>query len=305
MRTPQSGIFALGTSSHAYLELDLRPGSDPQNLMRIVADLRGPKTTTGGVNLVAGFAPALWQEVSPEDTPPGIHGFERDLVGVDGYSMPATQHSLFLWAAGHAYDRVFDTAREVIGSLAPVATLADETEGWTYRENRDLTGFIDGTENPTLAEAPEVAVVPHHLPGGGGSVLLVQKWVHLAESWEALPVEQQEKVMGRTKPDSIELDEAVRGPASHVSRNVVKENGEEQHIFRRNTPYGTPMDHGTMFIGFCAEQRILQRMLDRMAGAEDGIRDALTQYTTALSGAYYFVPSVESLRRWASPEEAG
>ena len=98
---------------------------------------------------------------------------------------------------------------------------------------------------------------------------------------------------------NIELDEEVRGPQSHVSRTVIEENGEELHIFRRNTPFGTATEHGTMFIGFSHDQCRLARMLARMAGAEDGIRDALTRYTTAVSGSYYFVPSVESLRSFA------
>jgi putative iron-dependent peroxidase len=128
--------------------------------------------------------------------------------------------------------------------------------------------------------------------------------MHDAAAFEALPVEAQEKVIGRTKDTSTELDEEVRGPQSHVSRTVVEENGVEQHIFRRNTPFGSATEHGTMFIGFSHDQHRLARMLARMAGAEDGIRDALTLYTTAVSGAYYFVPSVESLRSFASDEDA-
>ena len=185
-------------------------------------------------------------------------------------------------------------------TLAPVATLVSEVAGWTYKENRDLTGFIDGTENPSLLVAPEVALIPHESPGAGGSIVLIQKWLHDAAAFEALPVEAQEKVIGRTKDTSVELDEEVRGPQSHVSRNVIEEHGEELHIFRRNTPFGTATEHGTMFIGFSCDQHRLARMLARMAGAEDGIRDALTLYTTAVSGAYYFVPSVESLHGFAT-----
>jgi putative iron-dependent peroxidase len=217
--------------------------------------------------------------------------------------MPATQHDLWVWVAGHAYQKVFDVAREAMAALAPVAPLADEVAGWTYKESRDLTGFIDGTENPSLSEAPEVVLLPDGSPGAGGSVVLVQKWMHDAAAFDALPLEEQEKVIGRTKETSTELAEEVRGPQSHVSRTVIEENGVEQHIFRRNTPFGTATEHGTMFIGFSSDQHRLARMLDRMAGAEDGIRDALTRYTTAVSGSYYFVPSVEALRRFASESD--
>jgi len=302
MHVAQSGIFALGTSSHSYLEFDLHAQSDPLKLVQVIANLQEPRMTTGGVNLVVGFRPSLWERVAPEEVPADVTDFERDVRGVNGYTMPATQHDLWVWVAGHAYHTVFDVAREAIAALAPVARLATEVAGWTYKESRDLTGFIDGTENPPLSEAPEVALVPDGSPGAGGSVVLVQQWTHDVIAFEALAVEEQEKVIGRTKTSSTELAEEVRGPQSHVSRTVIEEQGAEQHIFRRNTPFGTATEHGTMFIGFSCDQKRLIRMLNRMAGAEDGIRDALTRYTTAVSGAYYFVPSVEALRKFASAD---
>ena len=305
MRVAQSGIFALGTGSHSYMEFDLLAGGEPLALVQAIANLREPSTTTGGVNLVAGFRPSLWRQVAPQDIPADVRDFDQPVRGVDGYSMPATQHDLFLWAAGHAYDKVFDVTREAVKALASVATIVSEVAGWTYKENRDLTGFIDGTENPSLLEAPEVALIPPQSPGAGGSVVLIQKWLHDAAAFEALPVEAQEKVIGRTKDTSVELEEEVRGPTSHVSRNVIVEDGAEQHIFRRNTPFGNATEHGTMFIGFSRDQHRLARMLARMAGAEDGIRDALTLYTTAVSGAYYFVPSVESLHAFTTEEDDG
>ncbi len=303
MHVAQSGIFALGTSSHSYLEFDLDAQGDPLALVQAIANLRKPSMTTGGVNLVVGFRPSLWSRIAPGDMPADVKDFEKDVIGVDGYSMPATQHDLWVWVAGHAYHTVFDVSREVMSTLAHVAHLATEVAGWTYKESRDLTGFIDGTENPPLSEASEVALVPDGFPGAGGSILLIQQWTHDVSAWEALKVQQQEKVIGRTKQDSIELDEEIRGAQSHVSRNVIEVNGVEQHIFRRNSPYGTATNHGTMFIGFSCEQQRLTRMLNRMAGAEDGIRDALTRYTTAVSGAYYFVPSVQALHKFASEED--
>ena len=303
MHVAQSGIFALGTSAHSYLEFDLDSQNEPLIMVQTMANLRKPSMTTGGVNLVVGFRPSLWAHIAPHDMPPDVKDFDQDIYGVDGYTMPATQHDLWVWVAGHAYHTVFDVSREVMATLDHVAHLATEIAGWTYKESRDLTGFIDGTENPPLSEAPEVALVPDGFPGAGGSILLIQQWVHNVASWEGLAIEQQEKVIGRTRLDSTELDEEVRGAQSHVSRNVIEVNGVEQHIFRRNSPYGTATDHGTMFIGFSCEQQRLARMLNRMAGAEDGIRDALTRYTTALSGAYYFVPSVQALHKFATEED--
>jgi putative iron-dependent peroxidase len=290
MRTPQSGIFALGTASHAYLEFDARDRGSARDVVGAVAALREPRTTMGGVNLVAGFRPELWREVVPDDAPKELEGFNSDLVGPDGYTMPATQHDAVLWLSGSAYDVIFDNARAAIGALDGVASIAEETSSWSYRHDRDLTGFIDGSENPTLIESPEIALIPEERPGSGGTILLLQTWSHDATAWESLAVEKQERIIGRTKDESVELDDK---PAdSHVSSTDQDRFGK---IFRRNMPYGTVTDHGTMFVGFCAEQRPLAAMLESMAGLTGDGRDALTRYTRPLTGAYYFVPSTQSI----------
>ena len=292
MSIPQSGIFALGTASHAYLEFDLRSDGDESALVDSIAALREPRTTMGGVNLVAGFRPELWRRVVPDDSPDDVVGFNDDVIGVDGFAMPATQHDAVLWLSGSAYDVIFDTAREAITGLDGLASVAEETSSWPYRHDRDLTGFIDGTENPSLIDAPEFALIPEGSPGASGTILLLQKWAHDAVAWESLPVVQQQEVMGRTKLDSDELED--KAPESHVGSTDQDRFGK---IFRRNMPYGTVMDHGTMFVGFSSEQSRLSEMLRSMAGLVDGVRDSLTRYTRPLTGAYYVVPSTETLRR--------
>jgi putative iron-dependent peroxidase len=264
-RSPQSGIFALGTASHAYLEFDAADGKAPAAVVRAIASLREPRTTMGGVNLVAGFRPEVWRQVLAKDAPAGLNSFSEAVAGVDGFVMPATQHDAVLWLSGSAYDVIFDVARAAIAELAGVAALADETSSWPYRHDLDLTGFIDGSENPTLIDAPPIVLVPHGQPGAGGTVLLLQKWVHDAEAWESLPVPDQEAVIGRAKTDSVELEDK---PAdSHVASTDQDRFGK---IFRRNMPFGTVSDHGTMFVGFCATQRPLAAMLESMAGLVDG-----------------------------------
>jgi porphyrinogen peroxidase len=245
----------------------------------------------GGVNLVAGYRPELWRAAVPDDAPEDLVGFDEDLVGIDGFVMPATQHDAVLWLSGSAYDVVFDVARAAIAELRGVASVADETSSWPYRHDRDLTGFIDGSENPTLIEAAEVAVVPDGRRGAGGTILLLQKWPHDAAQWEALTDAEQASVIGRTKADSVELED--KPVDSHVASTDQDTFGK---IFRRNMPYGTVTDHGTMFVGFCAEQRPLAAMLESMAGLANGHRDALTRYTRPVSGAYYFIPSTDVLR---------
>lgn len=292
MYTPQAGIFALGTSSHAYLEFDILDAKKRKEFISTISAIREPRTTTGGVNFVIGFRPELWRDSFPEDTPPGVEGFNKVIQGIEGFVMPATQHDALVWMSGSAYDVIFDMARSVIHDLTGLASLVEETSSWAYRHDRDLTGFVDGSENPTLLDAPGYALLPEGVPGAAGSVLLLQKWKHKTAQWEALPTHQQELIMGRTKPDSIELENKPED--SHVARTDQDEFG---HIFRRNMPYGNVDDHGTVFVGFCADQKPLSKMLDSMAGLVNGKRDALTRYTQPLTGSYYFVPSVESLRR--------
>lgn len=295
LTAPQSGIFALGSPSHAYLEFDLRPGADGPALLTAMADVREPRTTIGGVNLISGFRPELWRQVEPDGLPADLVGFNEPIAGAEGFVMPATQHDAVLWLSGSSYDVVFDEARQAINGLAALASVADETSSWSYRRYRDLTGFVDGTKNPSLLDAPDVAVIPEGTSGAGGTILLLQKWAHDVTAWEALAQSEQEKVIGRTKNDDTELDPQPQG--SHVSRTDQEVFGE---VFRRNMPYGTVTEHGTMFVGFCSAQGPLAAMLESMAGLTDGVRDALTRYTTPLSGAYYFVPSSQAIRAYRS-----
>jgi putative iron-dependent peroxidase len=288
MSRPQTGIFALGTMSHAYLEFDRLPGTEPDALVAATATVTEPRTTMGGVNLVSGFRPTLWTAVAGSGAP-HAEDFTAPVVGRDGYTMPATQHDVVMWVAGASYDLVFDVSIGIVDALRDVAALTDETAGWSYHRDLDLTGFIDGTENPSVSKAPQLVLVADGEPGAGGSYLLLQKWEHDAAQWTQLQVAEQERVIGRTKRDSVELDD--RPGTSHAARTDQDEFG---HIFRRNTPYGSVRNHGTMFVGFSAARRPLHAMLESMAGVS-GERDALTYYSRPLTGAYYFIPSLEDL----------
>ena len=300
MSTPQVGIFSLGDASHSFLEFALREGADPSVAVSTVAGIRGPRQTTEGVNFVVGFRPELWRTVAPADAPSDAASFSSALVGPDGFTMPATQSDIFIWIAGAAYGNVFDVATAVVDNLKAIAAPVREIIGWTYQSNRDLTGFQDGTENPTLVDAPEVVLIPENKPGAGGSILLFQQWKHDSDAWRALPLQKQEQIIGRTKADSVEFDESHMPADSHVTRTTLEEGGNELKIFRRNTPNGSVGDHGTVFVGFAKQQHRLQGMLEQMAGVGDGVRDALTRFTVPLTGAYYFVPALSTLARFAT-----
>jgi putative iron-dependent peroxidase len=183
----------------------------------------------------------------------------------------------------------------LLQSLSGVVVSRSEQDGWAFHGDRDLTGFIDGTENPSALEALDVIA-----PFGRGSVVLVQTWIHDARALSAMSVQEQEQMMGRSKADSVEIDEVAMPADAHVARTkVLDAQGAELRILRRNTATGTPGRHGTHFVGFAADRVRLQRMLEQMAGRTDGIRDALTRVAMPLDGAYFYVPSVEELQALA------
>jgi putative iron-dependent peroxidase len=299
MASPQPGIFALGTAAHAYLEFDVVASADASAAVASVARLREPRTTIGGVNLVAGYRPELWAVVAPDAAPRGVVGFNGPISGGSAHDMPATQHDIVVWIAGASYDVVFDTSRAIVTELMGLASLAHELVGWQYHHDRDLTGFEDGTENPSIVEAMSVALVPSGLVGEGSSLLLLQQWAHDAISWEALPVTSQEAIIGRRKSDSEELD--PQPPTSHVARTDQDRFGK---IFRRNVAYGSVTDHGTIFVGFCGSQGPLQQMLESMVGRGSEPPDQLTSVARAVTGAYYVIPSADRLAAFGDEDRA-
>jgi porphyrinogen peroxidase len=290
MPTPQPGIFAQGTRVHRLYEFDLRAGVDASQVRDALGDLRQPSVTAGGANIVVGFGPDLWRRQVATLVPDPL----PDFPSIDG--VPVDQHDLWIWVHGTGDDLIFDIGRAVAALVAPVGDLVSEVGAWVYRDSRDLTGFVDGTENPAVEEAFEVAVLPEHGPGAGGSFAIVQRWVHDLTAFHALSVAEQEGVIGRTKPDSTELADGVKPATAHIARVVVEEDGEELEIYRRSVPYGTVDEHGLMFFAFSADPTRFEKMLRRMFGAaDDGLRDRLTEFTRPVTGAYYFVPSLEAL----------
>jgi putative iron-dependent peroxidase len=297
MATPQPGIFALGTRSHHHLELDLV--GDPATLVAALDGVREAITTVAGVNLVVGFGPSLWARLAPGEVPEGLTDFTA-IEGVDGIVLPAEQHDLWLWLHAGGPDAVFRSARAAALALADIAEVRAEQPSFSYLASQDLTGFEDGTENPPIDEALTAAVVPDGSPGAGGSVVLVQRWVHDLDAFEALPVPEREAVFGRTLVGSEELPDDVRPPSAHISRVVVEDDeGEELEVFRRSTAYGGVVEHGLEFVAFSADHARLHRMLHRMVGGEDGVRDRLLDFSRPTRSAWYVTPSLEALRSLA------
>jgi putative iron-dependent peroxidase len=295
MATGQPGIFAQGTRSHYNLEFDLRTDAAAGDVKAAIARLHEPSVTAGGFNLVVGFGAALWPRLAPEGgVPAELRPFDP-VAGADGHGAPSTQHDIWVWIHGTGPDLALDAARAVTTALAPVADLAVELPCFVYRDSRDITGFIDGTENPPVEDAPEVALLAAGEPGEGGAYVITQKWIHDLSAFHALPITDQEGTIGRTKLDSEELDDSVKPPTAHIARVVIEEDGKELEIYRRSTPYGTVAEHGLYFLGFSAELSRFDKMLARMFGTADGIRDHLTDFTRPVTGSYYFAPSLGAL----------
>jgi putative iron-dependent peroxidase len=302
MAYPQVGTFALGENAQAHFELNLASEDQAKALARTLLELNQPHSTLSGVNLVVGFRPSLWARIAPAHHVFQARDFDEPIAGADGYSMPATQHDAWLWFTGASYDVIFDQARFALKRLAHIARVAFEVSGWSYRHSRDLTGFEDGTANPSLLEAPSIALVPDGEPGAGSTLVLLQQWQHHMRAFDALSEREQELVIGRTKVDSQELSEEEMPDDSHVARTELHDaQGDELPIFRRSVPYGNVASHGLMFVGFAREQQRMVTMLRRMAGA-DGPRDALTRFSTPLSGSFYVVPSIQGLLEVANAD---
>ncbi|MDA1090762.1 MAG: Dyp-type peroxidase, partial [Proteobacteria bacterium] len=297
MTTPQPGIFIEGGSHHHYLEYTVAPGGDGEILNVAVADLSAfGARLPPAAHMVIAFGPDLWARLSPAAVPEGLRPFEA-IDGVDGHAAPSTQRDLFVWIHGDRLDDVFDAALAIQGRLKAVADLAFDDRGFIRQEARDLTGFVDGTANPKDDARFEAALVPEGQPGAGGAFVLTQQWVHDLDAFKALSPAEQEQVIGRTKPDSIELEGDAMPPDSHVSRTDVSEDGIALKIYRRSAPFGSAGRHGLYFLAFACNPHRFDVQLRRMFGVSgDGEHDRLIEFSEAVSGSYWFAPSVEDLQ---------
>ena len=299
---PQFGIFAQGTHAHRFLEFDLKPGVDVADAVAAFRCLRTPDVSAGGVNLVVGFGAELWRSVAPSGAPVDLAPFET-IEGRDGHMAPAVQHDAWLWLSGAEPDVTWQSARAAVLAVRDAAQLAAELPGFAYRGGRDITGFVDGTANRPVRRAAEVALVSAGHAGEGGSHVLTMRWVHDLVAFNQLSVDEQQRVIGRTKADSIELSDEEKPPTAHIARVEMVVDGEELEIFRRSVPYGTAEEHGLYFLAFSAERSRYDQMLARMFGnAPDGLRDRLTDFSEPVSCAYYFAPSLNALAEAAGPE---
>lgn len=291
MNTPQEAIFKQGSNQFTFLEYKLLNNNLPL-LKKALQEISALKTTT---NLVMGFGAHLWTQINPSWTPKGLVDF-KSLSGKNGFEMPSTQSDLLFWFHSDKIDQNLDVAITIHDVLQGLAEKVIDQNGFTYRDSRDLTGFEDGTANPKDEKKYEAALIQQGEPGEGGSFLFTQKWLHNLGKFNSRPVSEQEKIIGRTKKESIELEGDDMPDNSHVSRTDAKVDGVAMKIYRRSAPFGNADEHGLFFISFACDLFRVQIQLERMLGmTEDGITDRIMEFSTPVSGAYWFAPSEEDL----------
>ena len=225
-------------------------------------------------------------------------GFATPRHGPTGYTLPATQHDIVIWIAGAGYDVVFDLSRQVVKALAGDAVLTHEMVGWPYHHDRDLTGFIDGTENPSLVDAMAVAIVPEGSPGEGGSVLLLQQWEHDVMAWEGLSTEAQEAVEIRAPQEARQHRATTSRRQDRTSRGPTR-SGSGRSSGATSRTARSPITGRSSSV-FSATQQVLDGMLGQHDRTTGEPADELTHFTRPITGAYYVVPSADRLASLAA-----
>jgi len=291
------------TAAAIFLVLTIDPGGEPlaRELLSDLAKLQravGFRSPSGGLTCVAGIGSAAWDRLFGGPRPAELHPF-RELTG-DRHRAVATPGDLLLHIRAGQMDLCFELASQIMKRAAGSVTVADEVHGFRYFDRRDLLGFVDGTENPTgRAAHAAVTIGAEDREFSGGSYVIVQKYPHDLEAWDAMSVEAQERVIGRTKLSDIELADDVMPDDSHVTLNTITDpDGTERKIVRDNMPFGSVGDgeFGTYFIGYSRTPDVTERMLVNMfIGDPPGNYDRILDVSTAVTGGLFFVPTADFL----------
>lgn len=299
MPRPQSAICPETAAHGLFLTLVLADGGDMEAVRRALAALPGLTEAlaaeAGEASLTSSVAigAAAWDRLGLGAKPSGLVAFTALEEG--GRTAPATPADLFLHIHSSRRDANLMLARRFRALLGAAAVVVEEITGFKHMTNRDMTGFVDGTENAKGDERAEVALVAEGAHAGGSYVSL-QRYIHDLPKWEALPVAEQEAAVGRTKETDEELDDEVKPPSAHIARVVIEEDGEELEILRHSMPYGDSSEHGLYFVAYCASPAPFRKMLMRMVSSKsDGHHDRLLDFTRAVTGASFFAPSADFL----------
>jgi len=261
----------------------------------------GFRALDGELSCVMGFGSDAWDRVFGTPRPADLHPF-REITGV--HRAVSTPGDILFHIRAGRMDLCFALAAQIMAGLEGAVAVVDEVHGFNYFDDRDLIGFVDGTENPVGQAAIDSTTIGAEDAGfAGGSYVVVQKYLHDLKAWNALPIERQEAIIGRTKLDDIELDDAVKPSSAHNALTTIVENGEELDIVRDNMPFGAvgTGEFGTYFIGYARSPHRIEQMLENMfVGRPPGNYDRLLDYSRAVTGGLFFIPTAEFLDGFGS-----
>ena len=310
---PQA-VAAPLTGAAIFLVVEITPGEDSVATVRdLCADLAGLvravgfRDLDGHLTCVAGFGAAAWDRIAGTDKPAELHPF-REIEAGPRHAV-ATAGDVLFHIRAVRMDLCFELASHIMSRLSQAVTVASEVHGFRYFDDRDLIGFVDGTENPTGAAAARATLIGDEDPAfAGGSYVIVQQYLHDVAAWNTLPVEEQEKIIGRTKLSNIELADDVKPSSAHNALTTITDaDGEEIQILRDNMPFGTVGDgrYGTYFIGYARSPATIEQMLTNMfVGSPEGNYDRLLDFSTATTGNLFFVPAVPLLENLGAARQA-
>src|SRR5580700_9214223 len=296
---PQTVVGPL-TRAAIFLVVSTRPEQGNYAAVRsFCADLSGLvravefRDAEAGLTCVVGFGSDAWDKLFGSPRPAELHPF-REIRSGERHAVSTPGDMLFHIRAKRP-DLCFELAAEIMNSIGDAVSIADEVHGFRYFDDRDVIGFVDGTENPRGEAVREAAIIGDEDPAfAGGSYVIVQKYLHNMKAWNALPVEAQERIIGRRKLSDIELSDAEKPASAHNALTVIEENGKEVKILRDNMPFGRPGhgEFGTYFIGYSRTPRITETMLQNMfVGRPPGNYDRILDFSRAVTGTLFFAPS--------------
>jgi putative iron-dependent peroxidase len=306
-REPQP-ILSLPTEAAIFLVLTVPEGSEAE-IADLLADVAGIKRSVGfrvpeaELSCVVGMGAGLWDRLTGAPRPAGLHVF-RELAGARHVAV-ATPGDLLLHVRAHRFDMCFELAQRLMARVHGHAQVVDEVHGFRSFDERDMLGFVDGTENPEGAAAPEAVLIgDEDAAFAGGSYVVVQKYLHDLQAWDALSTEEQELIIGRTKLTDLELPDELKPANSHLALNVITgPDGEERQIMRFNMPFGRvgADEFGTYYIAYARTPEVIEQMLRNMfIGDPPGNTDRILDFSTAVTGNLFFVPSAELLENLAA-----
>ncbi|WP_043417965.1 Dyp-type peroxidase [Cupriavidus basilensis] len=295
----RSAIFIVATLANGDGHADIVRAwcADVAPVVRAV----GHRVPSGKLSCVCGFGSSAWDRLFGGPRPAALHPFRE--YGSGERVAVATPGDLLLHIRADSMDLCFELATQLLGKLGDAIRVVDEVHGFQNFDMRAMIGFVDGTENPTGREAVDfTAIGDEDAEFAGSSYVIVQKYLHDMAGWNALPVEKQELIIGRKKLSDIELDADVKPSSSHSSLTTLDENGQEVKILRDNMPFGRPGagEFGTYFIGYARSPAPIEQMLENMfVGRPPGNYDRLLDFSRAVTGSLFFVPSADLLEALA------